>query len=308
MWCRRVSIANRRLEHAAIRSQAHRRINEYFRNTPNFALSEEIVMNIDYPSAVSRGTRIHSAPALRYPAGHEVNPLRFFAWIAAGWRAARMQPVLWLGIALLCADFVTLFGLLPLLRPLAALLAPLVVGALMVMQESASRNELISFRDMWAVIARRSNALCVVGLYAVAIVAIGYVVLLATFNVSLMASVTSNGVHNLSISYGGAPGLRGTLEALGGAAIYAIAVAAACFAPALVMLHEMTPLDAMIASLNGALRNWQVTFSCLILTMLAVLFMPMLPFAVRAFALTPVLTALPLLAIHGAYRDIFIGR
>ncbi|HTI19067.1 MAG TPA: BPSS1780 family membrane protein [Trinickia sp.] len=265
-------------------------------------------MNIDYPSAVSRETRIHSAPALRFPAGHEVNPLRFLAWLAAGWRAVSMQPVLWLSIALLCADFVTLLGLLPLLRPLAVLLAPLVVGALMFVQEGASRNEPVSFRDMCTVIVRHSNALCVIGLYAVATVAIGYVVLLATFDVSLMASVTANGVHSVSISYGGAPGLRGTLEAMCGASIYAIAVAAACFAPALVVLHDMTPLDAMIASLSGALRNWQVTLGCFLLMTLAVLFMPTMPFAVRALVMTPVLTALPLLAIYGAYRDVFVGK
>lgn len=265
-------------------------------------------MNIDYPSTVSRESRIHGTPALRFPAGHEVSPLRMTEWIAAGWRAASMQPVLWLGIALLCADFVTLLALLPLLRPLAALLAPLLVGALMVVQEGACRNEPVSFRNMCAAIARHSNALCVIGLYAMAIVAIGYVVVLATFNVSLTTSVTANGVHSLSISYGGVPGIRGTLEAMCGASIYAIAVAAACFAPALVILHGITPLDAMIASLSGALRNWPVTLGGLVLVILAVFLTPMMPFAMRAFVTTPVLTALPLLAIYGAYRDIFVGH
>jgi hypothetical protein len=270
-------------------------------------LPEKTVMSIDYSSVVSRETRFHSAPALRYPTGREVSPLRFFAWLLAGWRAASMQPVLWLGMVLLCADFTTVLGLLPLLRPLAVLLAPLVVGALMVVQEGASRNEPVSFRDMCAAITRRSNALCVIGLYATAIVAIGYVVVLVTFKVSLMASVTADGVHNLSISYGGAPGLRGSLEALCGASIYAIAAVATCFAPALVVLHDMKPLDAMIASLSGALRNWRVTLGSLLLMMVAVLFMPAMPFAVRAFVLTPVLTALVLLAIYGGYRDVFVG-
>jgi hypothetical protein len=265
-------------------------------------------MNIDYPRAVSRETRIHSAPALRFPAGREVDPLRFLAWLKAGWHAASMQPLLWLSMVLLCADFATLLGLLPLLRPLAVLLAPLVVGALMVVQEAASRNEPVPLRDMCTAIVRRSNALCMIGLYAAAIVAIGYVVVLATFKVSLMASVTADGVHSLSISYGGAPGPRGTLEAMSGASIYAIAVAATCFAPALVVLHGTKPLDAMIASLSGALRNWPVTLCCFLLMTLAVLFVPTMSFALRAFVLTPVLTALPLLAIYGAYRDVFVGR
>jgi hypothetical protein len=275
---------------------------------PLFALSEEIVMNIDYPSDVSKETRLHSVPALTFPAGREVSPLHCFKWLAAGWRAASMQPVLWLGMALVCADFATLLSLLPLLRPLAVLLAPLVVGALMFAQDGASKDQPVSAREMFAAIGRRSNALCVIGLYAAALVAIGYVILLATFHVSLMASVTAGGVHNLSISYGGDQGVRGALEALLGASIYAIAIAAACFAPALVMLHDMTPHDAMVTSLSGALRNWPVTLGCFVVMTLAVLFVPMVPLAVWALVLTPVLTAVPLLAIYGAYRDVFIGK
>jgi hypothetical protein len=265
-------------------------------------------MNIDYPGAVSRATRPHSAPALRFPSGREVDPLRLFAWLAAGWRAAGKQPVLWLSIVLLCADFTTLLSFLPLLQPLAVFLAPLMIGALMFVQEGISRDEPVSVRDTCAAISRHSNALCMIGLYAAALIAIGYVVMLATFNVSLMASTAANGVHNLSISYGGASGLRGTFEAMAGASIYAIAAAAACFAPALVILHEMTPLDAMIASLSGALRNWSLTLGCFVVVAVAVLFMPMMPLAVRAFVVTPMWTALPLLAIYGAYRDVFAGK
>jgi hypothetical protein len=40
----------------------------------------------------------------------------------------------------------------------------------------------------------------------------------------------------------------------------------------------------------------------------AVLFVPMVPLAVRALVLTPLLTAVPLLSIYGAYRDVFLGR
>ncbi len=265
-------------------------------------------MNIDYTSIASRDGRLRSASAVRFPTGREVSPLRAWSWLVAGWRAAIEQPVLWLSVVLLCADFITLTSLLPLLKPLAVLLAPLMVAVLMVVQDGAGRDEPVSLRDACVAIGRRSNALCLVGLYAAIIVAVGYFAMLATFNVSMMSSVAANGVHNVSISYGGASGLRGTLEAIFGASVYVIAVAAACFAPALVMLHEMTPFDAMTASLGGALRNWQVTLGCLILATLAVLFTPVMSFALRAFVLTPALTALPLLMIYGAYRDVFVGK
>jgi hypothetical protein len=219
-----------------------------------------------------------------------------------------MQPVLWLSVLLICADFATLLGFLPLLRPLAVLLAPLAVGGLMFVQDGASKGEPVSVREMFAALARRSNSLCVIGLYGAAIVAVGYLILLATFHVSLNMSVTAAGVHNFSMSYGGDHGVRGALESLLGASIFAVAIASACFAPALVMLHDMTPHDAMIASLSGAARNWPVTLMYFAAMTVAVLFAPMVPLALRALVLTPVLTAVPLLSIYGAYRDVFIGR
>jgi hypothetical protein len=39
-----------------------------------------------------------------------------------------------------------------------------------------------------------------------------------------------------------------------------------------------------------------------------VLFASMVPLTLRALLLTPLLTAVPLLSIYGAYRDVFVGR
>jgi hypothetical protein len=161
---------------------------------------------------------------------------------------------------------------------------------------------------VFAALARRSNALCVIGLYGAAIVALGYVVLLATFHVSLQSSVTASGQHFVSVIYGGDHGARGALESLLGASIFAVAIAAACFAPALVMLHDMSPHDAVLESLSGAARNWPATMVYFMVAAVAVLLAPMVPLALRALVLTPLLTAVPLLSIYGAYRDVFIGR
>jgi hypothetical protein len=265
-------------------------------------------MNTEYLRDVSKGTRFHRAPALPHAGGREVNPVRVVEWLASGWRAASQQPVLWLSVLLISADFATLLGMLPLLRPLAVLLAPLAVGALMFVQDAARKGEPATTQQMLAAVARRSNALCVIGLYGAAIVALGYVVLVATFHVSLQSTVTASGQHALSIIYGGDHGVRGALEALLGAAVFAVAIASACFAPALVMLHDMTPHDAMLESLSGALRNWPVMLLAFVVTTLAVLFSPMVPLALRALVVTPLLTAVPLLSVYGAYRDVFIGR
>ena len=264
-------------------------------------------MSIHYSSGVSKQTRLHRVLALPFSGRREVNPLRIADWLMSGLRAAGVQPVLWLSVLLVCADVATALGFLPLLRPLAVLLAPLVVGGLMVVQNGASQGQPVSLRETFAALAQRSNALCVIGLYGAAIVAIGYVVLLATFHVSLNVSVSAGGVQNLSISYS-EHGARAALEDLLGESIVAIAIAATCFAPALVMLHDMTPHRAMIASVRGVARNWPVTITYFATLTVAVLLASMAPLALRALVLTPLLMAAALLSIYGAYRDIFVGR
>jgi hypothetical protein len=264
-------------------------------------------MSTHYPSDVSKATRLRRVLALPFSSGREVNPLRIADWLVSGLRAAGAQPVLWLSVLLVCADAATALGFLPLLRPLAVLLAPLVVGGLMVVQDGASQGQPVSLRETFAALARRSNALCMIGLYGAAIVAVGYVILLATFHVSLNVSVSARGVQNLSIGYS-EHGARGALEALLGESIVAIAIAATCFAPALVMLHDLSPHRAMIASARGVARNWPVTITYFATLTVAVLLASMAPLPLRALVLTPLLTALALLSLYGAYRDIFVGR
>lgn len=265
-------------------------------------------MSINCPSDVSKQSRLHGVPALPFSGVTEVNPLRMADWLMSGVRALSLQPVLWLSVLLVCADFVTLLGFLPLLHLLAVLLAPFVVGGLMFVQEGAGQGQLVSLRDTSSALARRSNALCMIGLYGTAIVAIGHVVLLATFHVALNVSVTADGVHNVLISYGGGHGVRGPLEGLLGASVSVIAISASCFAPALVMLHDMNPHRAMLASLSGVVRNWPVTVMYFAALTVAVLMAPMIPPALRALVLTPLLMAVPLLSIYGAYQDMFAGR
>ena len=256
----------------------------------------------------SKETRLHRMPALHLSGGREVSPLHIADWVVSGVRAVSRHPVLWLSVLLLCADLATPLGFLRLLCPLAALLAPIAVGGLMFVQDGASKGEPVSLRETFAALGRRSNALCIIGLYGAAIVPIGHTVLPATFHVSLNASGAASGVHNVSINCGDHHRVVGALEVLLGASIFAVAIASACFAPALVMLRDMKPHAAMIASLRGAARNWPVAMMYFAAVTVAALSAPRVPLALRALVLRPVLTAVPLLSIYGAYRDVFIGR
>src|ERR1700679_2807262 len=98
-------------------------------------------MNIDFPSGVSKQTRLHRLSALPFSGGREVSPLHIVDWLVSGVRVLSVQPVLWLSVLLACADFSTLLGFVPLLRPVAVLLGPLVGGGLMLGQDAATRGQ-----------------------------------------------------------------------------------------------------------------------------------------------------------------------
>jgi hypothetical protein len=268
-------------------------------------LNEETVMNIDYPGNASASSRLRRAlPAGRDGATQTVVS-RIAVWLVEGLRAAAWQPVLTLGVLLLCADFITASELLPLLRPVAVLLAPLAIGMLMVVQDGASQGRPVPLREAIARLMRHSNALCAIGFYAVAMVAIGYITLLATFHVSLDVSLTANGARHLSINYSnnGAPCF---MEALLGALMFAVTIAATCFAPALVILHDMPAYDALVTSLKIALRNWPSMIAYFVVPATIMLCASAIPLALRAFVLTPFLTAVPLLSIIGACEDMLV--
>lgn len=265
-------------------------------------------MNMHFSRAASRQVQRNRVPALAWPDGRQVDVLRIGQWLAAGWRAASAQPVLWLAITLACADFATLVAMVPLMRPLAVLLAPLAVGALMYAQNRLRNGQPLVIREMFAALSQRRNALFAIGLYGAAIVVAGDMILFAILHLSLTTSVTPYGAHELSIIYCGDDTARTVFQSLASVAIFAVAIGSVWAAPAFVMLQDFAPFDAMTSSLSGAVRNWPVALIYGLVLTAAVLTVPMVPLAGRALMLTPLLTGVLLMSIYGGYRDVFVGR
>ncbi|QCP47948.1 hypothetical protein FAZ95_01385 [Trinickia violacea] len=265
-------------------------------------------MNTDCLNSASPVVRLQRAPALRYPEGQEVGAIAVVKWLASGFQAARVQPVMWLAAILGCADFATLLHLFPMFRPVAVLLAPLVIGALVFAQARARTGEPATLSEVLKAVAQHRNALIAIGLTSAAIVVAGYAILFATLHVSMKAAAMANGTHGLLIAYVGGQDWRGVMGSMAGVPIFALALAAAWFAPALAMLHDMTPLDAIAASIKGVLRNWPMALVYLIALTLAAWVAPMMHLTAFALVVTPALAALMLLSMYGGYRDVFVGR
>ena len=261
-------------------------------------------MNLEYPARALKRNASGQAAETPQLDGRTVPASHLFRWLRAGALAALAQPMVWMACLALCAALLMLFKALPLLRPLAALAAPLIAGALMYALDRQRNGEPVELADIARAVYAKANPLLAIGLMSGAIVAIGYVIMIATLNLSLLASIMTTGMRAVSISYGGDDGLRGMLESLVSAPILTIAVGAAWFAPALVMLHDVAPFEAMKASLNGAARNWGASAVWLVVLTGAALLAPTVPLLASALVLTPLM----LLSIYDGYRDVFVKR
>lgn len=238
--------------------------------------------------------------------GRRVRLARLPLWLADGMAVARQQPLWWLAALLACADFATLLELVPRLLVLAPLAVPLAAAVLVAMQERASRARPWSFGEALAAIDGHRNALAAIGLGAIALAGLGYVAQIAAFHMSVLPVGTAGGSHGVSIVFGARHAVP--FESLVAVPFYAAAIAALWFAPALVVLRGLSPLDAMATSLRAVLRNWRVALVYAAAIAADVLMAPVVPMVVRGLVVTPLVSALIVLSMYGSYRDVFGER
>jgi uncharacterized membrane protein len=248
------------------------------------------------------------AHGLACPDGRTVSVRCLPAWLAEGLALARMQPLLWLAAIFACADYATLLELAPSLRLSALLVVPALAGGMTLLQERARNARPWTLAEAFEAVERRRNPLWAIGLAGAALACIGYLVPFLVFHTTLVTSDAANGAHSLSIVYGAHNGTMNPLEPLVSMPFYAAAAAAVWFAPALVVLHNFSPVEAMATSLRALWRNWPVALVYAAAIAADVLLAPAMPMLVRGIVVTPAVSALIVLSMHGFYREVFGAR
>jgi uncharacterized membrane protein len=270
---------------------------------------KEAVMNMRYSGSTAIPAHPRHASGLTWADSRVVSVRSVAGWLAEGFRIARTNPVLWLAAILACADFATLFDLVPPLRVLAVLVAPILAAALVLMQERSSNARPWTIRETLEAVNVHRNALIAIGVCGAAAACAGQLISFAVFHVSMKASVTPNGMHDLTIVYGASNGAANALEPLLDFLGYALAVSLVWFAPTLVVLNNVSPLGAMAASLRAVMRNWRIAslYGIVIAAVLAGTALLANPagMLVRALVAMPLISALIVLSRYGAYRGIF---
>jgi uncharacterized membrane protein len=241
------------------------------------------------------------------PACHEIRSVsatRVWSWLVDGFRIARAQPLMWIVTILGSADLATAFELAAPFQLLATLLLAVLAGATVLTPAGNGNPHQWSIGATFRVLVRNRNALFTVALACAAIVVAGELLSFALLHIKLTTRTVASGAHSLSIIFGESSDRAGSLQTVLNAMVLAIAIAAVWFAPALIILQRAAPLEAMSTSLRAVFHNGPVALLYAGVLAADALLAAAMPMFVRGLVLTPAISALILLSMHGSYNDI----
>lgn len=243
----------------------------------------------------------HRPPVIR-----KVSPSQVFRWLGFGWRLFLERPAEWILMAL-GAFFLlavsTLCVPIPLIGPLMPpLLLTLLLAGMLYGAHVQSRRHVLGFRLLFEGFRRHPGNLTLIGVfYALPLVLMHLLTMLALGGgvlVGLLGWSLGSTVNQL------AAGLISFLAGLGVLwvvflMLWGLLLLAMLFAPALVMLDNYPPLDAMRYSLKASLASLGaiVLFAMCLYVLFVV---ALIPIGLGVLIYIPVVVG----ALHAAYQDV----
>ncbi len=246
------------------------------------------------------------------PAGGAANDLRLvlpgrtlpagegWTWIAAGWRLFTRAPVMWIVAILLVFVAAIVMGLVPFIGSVAfQVLNATISAGFVVACRSLERGGEFELEHLFAGFKTNFGSLVIVGLLLLA----GYIVIFVAFaaiaGFSILAAALSGHTQDMTAALmaSGMTMLLGTLVAL---ALMVPLFAAYWFAPALVVMHGMSPVAAMKESFSACMRNF-VPFLVYGLVMTVFAILAVIPLGLGMLVWVPLAIA----STYAAYRAIF---
>jgi len=232
------------------------------------------------------------------PAGHG------WRWIAEGWELFKGAPLSWIGAFLTLSLMNLLASLIPAVGGVVGtLLGPVFLGGIMLGAHAQASGGSLKVADVFSGFSANPGKLLLIGaLYLVAIFGVVFVtvVLMTVFGMSL------GGLDPAALEQQD-PAL--VMATLGPMLLLAVlfmmlliipVVMAYWFAPVLVVLEDIEPLQAMKLSFTACWRN-VMPFLVYGLAALALVIVGMIPLLLGLFIVSPLLIA----SMYTAYRDIF---
>ena len=235
------------------------------------------------------------------PAGHG------WQWIVDGFELFKGAPLAWIGAVVLMTLLNILLSLIPVIGGLiGTLIGPVFLGGLMLGAETQASGGRLRVGDVFSGFSAKPGRLFALGgIYLLGVFAIAILV-------GVLVSVLAIGVSGIDPTVLEQQDPTLMIATLGPMVLLALLfvllllvplMMAYWFAPALVVLEDLLPLEAMKLSFSACWMNI-MPFLVFGLAAFVLLLVGMIPFGMGLFIVSPVLVA----SIYTGYRDIFYRR
>lgn len=216
-------------------------------------------------------------------------------WLRQGWQCFSASPGLWMVITVVWVVVMVVLNVVPLFGMIAAtLLAMVTVGGMMRSCRALTHGGHFALDHLWSGFGDRLNPLLALGgWYLAAMFGVSIVVLLLS---ALVAGIAGLAALAALVVVTAATSLLLIFAVL----MMAPVLMAVWFAPALVMFHRMSALDAMRASFFASLRN-APAFIVFALVYVVLVVLASIPAMLGWLVLLPVTFG----AMYASYRDVF---
>ncbi|MBN8442506.1 MAG: hypothetical protein J0M28_12535 [Thauera sp.] len=234
-----------------------------------------------------------------HPLPGTVTPAQALQWLATGWKLFLKNPGVWLLQSVLLITILILLGLLPVIGGyLTPLALPLLTAGMLSGGLALERGERLRVAHLFDGFRRHLANLMVVGVfYALGVRIVHWLGNVIGGN-ALLNEVLVGAFSSVGVSVDGA--IFGVLIFT---LLWVLLMMALWFAPALVALHDVAPLEAMQISVQACFRN-PMTFLVLASLLYMLVWIAMLPFGLGMLVLVPMLAG----TLLEAWQDTFHAR
>ena len=245
--------------------------------------------------------------------GRVVAAGRGWDWIVEAYALFRKRPGIWILTTVVLGALFVVISMIPMLGSFAtALLFPIFAGGLMLGCRDLDRDGPFEIEHLFAGFRQKTGDLVMVGALNLVGSVVAFLVFDAVIGGGVLTGATMGGVEGAGTLL---PGVLITMLLIAGLSV--LLGLATWFAPALVVLQDMTAGAALKASLFACLRNWMpflvysvvLLLPCLVATVLVSLgylgLVPMLIAATPAGLIFLVLGPVLVASVYTGYRDIF---
>lgn len=222
-----------------------------------------------------------------------------WTWIAEGWRFFMKSPGIWIAMVVVMLVISFAANFIPFVGPLALMvLTPVFAGGLMLGCRALDEGKELEFRHLFAGFrSGTANLIAVGAIYLGLMFAIMVVVGVIT-GAGMFAMMGGSAAQSPAAV--GAAFATFAIGMLVGLALTVPVAMLMWFAPALVALNGVAPVEALKASWRGSLKNL-VPFLIYGVVLFLLAIVASLPFMLGWLALGPVMAA----SIYTSYRDIY---